>query len=351
MEKSKIKEFTAKAFDDISGAMASGLVYIGVRTGLFRAMSGCGPMTLLEVVERSGLTSRYVEEWLNGMVCSGYLCYDPQRKTFELPDEHAFMLASDQTDHFIGGLYYAIPMMLQMAPKIAEVFFNGGGIPFTDYGDEGIEAIDIMNRGMYEHRFADYWLKSLPVVYDQLTNGANVLDFGCGTGRVILTLSSKFPRSRFVGLDTDNASITKAKKHAESIEHIKNVEFLCEDVQQFEPSQKFDLITVCDCVHDLADPINTLRRLRRLLHSSGTMFIVEPKVADRLEDNINSIGALYYGMSVFHCMTQSLADGGLGLGTCMGSARLKELSEDAGFGHFTKLEIKSQTTSFYSIRH
>ena len=149
MEKEKVKEFTEKAFADISAAMASGLVYIGIRTGLFRAMSGCGPMTLLEVIEQSGLKSRYVEEWLNGMVCASYLNYDANTETFELPDEHAFMLASDETDHFIGGLYYAVPMMLRMAPKVAEVFTNGGGIPFADYGEEGIEAIDIMNRGMY----------------------------------------------------------------------------------------------------------------------------------------------------------------------------------------------------------
>ena len=122
-------------------------------------------------------------------------------------------------------------------------------------------------------------------------------------------------------------------------------------MQQFEPSEKFYLITICDCVHDLADPIGILQRLRQLLHSSGTIFVVEPKVADRLEDNVNSIGALYYGMSVLHCMTQCLAEGGLGLGTCMGSARLQELSESAGFGKFTKLEIKSQTTSFYAIGH
>ena len=111
MEKEKIKDFAAKAFDDLSGAMASGLAYVGTRTGLFRAMSGRGPMVLHDVVRESGLQSRYVEEWLNGMVCAKYLEYDSAARTFKLPEEHAFMLASDGTDHFIGGLFYAIPMM------------------------------------------------------------------------------------------------------------------------------------------------------------------------------------------------------------------------------------------------
>ncbi|SVD47553.1 uncharacterized protein METZ01_LOCUS400407, partial [marine metagenome] len=150
MEKEKIKDFAAKAFDDLSGAMASGLAYVGTRTGLFRAMSGRGPMALHDVVRESGLQSRYVEEWLNGMVCAKYLEYDPAARTFELPEEHAFMLASDGTDHFIGGLFYAIPMMLSVAPRVAQAFVEGGGVPFKDYGEDGIEAIDLMNRGLYE---------------------------------------------------------------------------------------------------------------------------------------------------------------------------------------------------------
>ena len=115
--------------------------------------------------------------------------------------------------------------------------------------------------------------------------------------------------------------------------------------------QNFDLITACDCIHDLTDPTGVLTALKGLLHPTGTLFVVEPKVADRLEDNINSIGSLYYGMSVLHCMTQSLASGGPGLGTCMGPARLEALVKNVGFTRFEVLEIKSLTTLFYSISH
>ena len=79
--------------------------------------------------------------------------------------------------------------------------------------------------------------------------------------------------------------------------------------------------------------------------------MIEPKIADDLEDNIHSLGALYYGMSVFHCLTQCLANDGYGLGTCMGPSRLKQLFQTAGFTRFEKLDIKSLTTSFYSIGH
>ena len=351
MEKKIAQEFTAKVFDDLSGAMASGLAYIGTRTGLFRTMTGRGPMTIEEVVNESGLQGRYVEEWLKGMVCSRYLTYDPLDQTFELPEAHAFMLSSDGTDHFMGGLFYSIPMTMGVAERVAEAFTKGGGVPFKDYGEDGIEAIDLMNRGLYEQRFASYWLKSVPKLYNQLVSGGHVLDFGCGTGRATLALANAFPNSEFVGLDVDQISIKKAKDHAERLDGKNQVRFLCQSVQNLSENEQFDLIIACDCVHDLVDPVNVLRKLKKLLKPDGALFVVEPKVADRLEDNINSIGALYYGMSVFYCMTQSLSQGGPGYGTCMGAGRFKQLANDSGFHRFELIDIKSQTTQFYLIGH
>ena len=43
--------------------------------------------------------------------------------------------------------------------------------------------------------------------------------------------------------------------------------------------------------------------MRSLLKPNGVVFTVEPKAADRLEDNIHALGTVYYGFSLFHCMT------------------------------------------------
>jgi 2-polyprenyl-3-methyl-5-hydroxy-6-metoxy-1,4-benzoquinol methylase len=117
-----------------------------------------------------------------------------------------------------------------------------------------------------------------------------------------------------------------------------------------EAGTGFDLITAFDCVHDFAAPAETLSEIRALLKPDGTLFVAEPKAADRLEDNFHPIGTMFYGFSLFHCMTQSLANGGPGLGTCMGPARLKQLLQEAGFSHFETLDIKSQVNSFYAAR-
>jgi hypothetical protein len=135
MDKDKIKAFSDKVFADMAGAMISGMGYVGTKTGLFRAMAGKGPMRLDDVVRETGLQPRYVEEWLKGMTCARYVDYDPSAQSDRLPDEHAFLLASDGTDHFIGSLFSIAPVLFRTAPKVADAFAKGGGVRFRRYRD------------------------------------------------------------------------------------------------------------------------------------------------------------------------------------------------------------------------
>lgn len=350
MDKQRIKDFAGHVFRDMSGAMVAGLGYVGTTTGLFRAMAHKGPMSAEEVAAASGLEARYVEEWLRGMVCAGYLDFDPEAKTYRLPDEHAFLLASDGTDHFMGGLFSMAPVLLGVAPRVAAAFKDGGGVPFEDFGAEGVRALDAVNYGQYDARFAGYWLKSLPEVTARLEAGGRVLDVGCGVGRVCLALAKAFPDAEIIGLDPDRESIRQAEALAEETGLQDRVRFVAASVGGLDDGGGFDLITACDCIHDFVDPVQTLSGIRRLLTPDGALFVVEPKVADRLEDNINPIAAMYYGFSVFHCMTQSLAGGGPGLGTCMGAAQAERLMREAGFTRFRLVDIKSQVNLFYEVR-
>lgn len=348
MDKDRLKAFTSHIFRDMSGAMTAGLGYLGVRTGLFKAMQGEGPMNCDQVVEASGLQPRYVKEWLSGMASAGYLDYDPAGETFTLPDEHAFLIASDGTDHFAGGLYAMATSVLSVAPQVAVAFKDGGGVPFDAFGEEGVNAVDLANRSNYQNKLVSYWLKTMPEVVAKLEQGARALDVGCGTGHVSLVLGAAYPNSRFVGVDLDNGSIKQAKTNAMERGLSARVSFEAKPVDALG-KEGFDFITTCDCVHDFSDPIGTLTDIRKQLRPDGTLFVIEPKAADKLEDNCHPVGTMFYGFSVFHCMTQSLANNGPGLGTCMGPAKTEELMREAGFTRFEKLDIKSQVNLFYAV--
>ena len=322
----------------MAGAMTAGMVYLGLQTGLFRTLKE--PMTAAALARASALEPRYVEEWLKGMTSAGYLDYDPAKETFSLPEEHAYFLASEGTDHFVGGLFSMVPPLMRVAPAVADAFRKGGGVAFTDFGPACVEALDLINRGQYETRLADYWLKSLPDVTAKLAAGGRALDVGCGSGAVCAALKKAFPQAEVVGMDPDQESIRRAREAAPQAKF----------TSEMPKGQSFDLITLCDVLHDLAQPIQTLKEIRALLRSDSVLFVVEPKAADRVEDNRDAVSTTFYGFSLFHCMTQSLARGGPGLGTCLGPAATSKLLHDAGFSRVEQLNLKSLTNLFYAAR-
>lgn len=343
MDKEKTKQALDRVLRDMAGAMTAGLAYVGTRTGLFRAMAGKGPMSVDAVVAATGLQHRYVEEWLAGMAAAGYLEYDAGARTFTLSEEMAYFVAAEGTDHYVGGMWEMVPPLLRVAPQVAEAFRTGGGVRFEEFGADCLHALDVLNRGQYETRMTGYWLKALPESIERLQAGGRMLDFGCGSGRVAMAIKKAFPQAQVAGYDIDPVSIARARDAAAGLG-------LQIDFSAALPAGGFDLITICDAVHDLAAPVETLRQARDLLAAQGTLFILEPKAGDRLEENMNPVGTMFYGFSVFHCMTQSLARGGPGLGTCMGPAKLEALAREAGFRQFRMLDLKSMTNQFYAAK-
>jgi len=348
MNKQKMMAMAERVYRDVAGAMATGLGYLGAESGLFAAMSGRGPMTLDQVVDASGLVRRYVEEWLNGMVAAGYLEYDAAAATYTLPEEHAFLLDSLGTDHYMGGMFGMPPPLLAQAPRLLRAMREGGGVPFGDFAPECRHAIDVMNRGNYDARLVDYWLAQLPDVCAKLTAGGRVLDVGCGHGHAAMAMAKGFPASEIVGVDPDTASLAQAREAAAAAG--VRVSFVQATLDQLPLEPRFDLVTICDSLHDLPDPIAVLKQARERLAGEGALFVIELKVSDRLEENVHPVATMFYGFSMFHCLTQSLAHDGAGLGACLGPSRTLALFAAAGYTRAESLAIKSPTNLFYVAR-
>ncbi len=346
MDKERIGKFANAVYRDMAGAMAIGMGYLGLKSGLFEAMKGGAPISAGDLAVKTGLKLRYVEEWLNGMTAAGWLEHDEEANMFSMPAEHGFLLASEGTDHFMGGLFLAGPSLLSQAPEVARAFREGGGVHFAAFDDDWIEALDLMNGGAYQHRLASYWMKELPDIEERLAHGGRALDIGCGVGKVSLALATAYPEAEITGFDPDGSSVAQARAAAAKAgaKKVKFVEGLITDIER-EPV--FDFAGMFDCLHDLAEPETTLAEIRARMAPGGALMVMEPRASDRLADNSNPLGTVYYGFSLFHCMTQSLAQGGPGLGTCMGPEKAMALLRDAGFSDVKELPIKSQTNMFF----
>lgn len=350
MDKQKSTQFMMKVVGDIGTALAAGLLLVGDRCGLFKAMAGAGPLSCTALAARAGVSSRYVEEWLAVMTGAGYVEHDPVAETFALPDEHAMFLADASSEYYLGGLFQGLPGLLAMAPRLVTAFKTGEGVSFSDFGAQLPEALEAMNRAVYESRLTRSWLPAMPDVVARLLAGGRALDVGCGTGVVPLTLARAFPAATIAGLDFDARSIDIARGYAHEAGLGNQITFLAAPAEHLPTEPGWDFISSFDVIHDLPDPLGAMKRIRSALNEGGTYLMVEPKVADQLENNVqNPFARMLYAISCLHCVPQSLAQGGPGLGACWGEGRARAMAHDAGFTRFERLDIRSPAMAFYAL--
>jgi len=327
----KLEAFVHGTVADMGVAISGALVHIGDKLGLYKAMAGAGPLTPAQVAEKSGTTERYVREWLNNQAAGGYVTYDPATAAYELPDEHALVLADESSPVFLCGGFEVVVAGYLAETKVTEAFRNGGGVDFQDHDERLFRGTERFFRPGYRANLVSAWLPALDGVVDKLTAGARVADVGCGHGASTIVLAQAFPASQFVGYDMHDISIAAARKAAADAGVGDRVSFEVATAKDY-PGTDYDLVAVFDALHDMGDPVGAARHVLSTLAPDGTWLIVEPFARDHVEDNHHPLGRAFYGFSTLFCTPSSLAqEVGLGLGAQAGETRLREVLSQAGF--------------------
>jgi SAM-dependent methyltransferase len=331
IDESRLEQFAGQAIGDMAAAISGLLLHIGDRLGLYKAMAGAGPLTPEELAGRTGTAPRYVREWLGNQAAGGYVTYRPQDGTFELPAEHAAVLADEDSPVFFGGAFEAIASCYSDHDAMANAFVTGAGVGWGEHDERLFSGVRRLFRPSYAAYLTTQWIPALDGVEEKLRAGASVADVGCGLGASTIVMASAYPHSTFVGYDFHEPSIETARKAAADAGVNRRVRFETAGAAQF-PGTGFDLVCMFDCLHDMGDPAGAARYIRQALASDGTLLLVEPFAGDALEENLTPVGRVYYGFSTVICTPASLAQpAGAGLGAQAGEARLTELLTSAGF--------------------
>ena len=349
LDEAKVKEFADKAFGDLSGMWTVALCYVGDRLGLFRDLHENGPATASELAGRAGIDERYAAEWLRGLTAAGYLGHDDPTGRYELPHEHAQVLAVEGGPVFLGGGYQGFAAILEPLESIVRAFRTGGGARQDEYGAAWWSSMERFTNGWFENLLLPVWLPAMPDVERRLRAGCDYADVGCGSGRALVKLAPEFPRSRFVGYDVFPAQVERARTRLQAAGLGDQVSVRVADAAEGLP-ERYDVISTYDVIHDAVDPLGLLRGIHRSLTADGIYICLDTNCADRHEDNAGPVAAMLYGISVFYCMTTSLANGGAGLGTCgLPEVRARELCMQAGFSELRRVPMDNPFNSLYEV--
>jgi SAM-dependent methyltransferase len=245
--------------------------------------------------------------------------------------EQAMVFADEDSPVFMGAIGDMMAAIMLDEPKISDAFKSGKGVGWNDRAECLFCGTARFFRTTYKHHLVQEWLPALDGVVAKLERGAKVADVGCGHGISTLLMAKAYPNSHFFGFDTHPASIAAAQATAASEGVSERVTFAVATAKTY-PANDYDLVCFFDCLHDMGDPVGALSHVRETLAKDGTCMLVEPFANDKLEDNLNPVGRLFYAASTMVCTPASLAqEVGLALGAQAGEARLSEVAKKSGF--------------------
>jgi SAM-dependent methyltransferase len=331
IDEAKLEAFMGQAVTDMGATISAPLMVIGEKLGLYKAMAHAGPLSSQDVAERAGAAERYVREWLRNQAAGGYVTYDPESDLYTLPDEHALALADEDSPFYILGVYDSIASLYADEDQILEAFRSGGGMAWHEHDHRLFRGTERFFRPGYRANLVAEWIPALEGVQAKLERGAKVADVGCGHGASTVIMAAAYPNSEFFGFDYHDASIERAKEAAKEAGVEDRISFEVASAKDY-PGSGYDLVCVFDCLHDMGDPVGASAHVLQTLDPDGTWMIVEPFANDRVEDNLNPVGRVFYGASTVICTPASLAqEVGLALGAQAGETRLTEVLNQGGF--------------------
>ncbi len=335
IDEKKLTALLEKMTSDIAISMSSGLVYIGQKLGLYKVMAGAGPLSVAELASRSGTVERYIREWLINQAAIGYIEHDPKSDKYYLPPEQALLLCDENSPFYVSG-FYSAKAVLQAVNRVADAFRFGGGVPWSEQDPDLFTGTEHSFRPFYSAYLTTTWIPALAGVEEKLKAGGKIADIGCGRGTSTLIMARGYPNSIIYGFDYHADSMEYARKAAIRAGVAERTKFEVAQADNF-PEGPYDLITFCVCLHDMPDPTAAAKRAFETLNKDGSVLIVETMAGDTVEGNCNPIGQIFSAVSTLCCLTNSIAQGGSGLGAVATEKEIQDAVMAGGFTSFRRI--------------
>jgi SAM-dependent methyltransferase len=343
----KLDAFMGKMLTDMGAAASAALILIGDKLGLYKALAEIGPATPKALADKTGTAERYVREWLAAQAAAGYVTYDPTTGTFTLPPATTAVLADDEQTALFLAFGEAMDVMANDFARFRDRFASGQGFGWHERSPGHWEAMARINAATVLP-FLPSWIAGTSVA-DRLAAGGRIADIGSGYGAVAIALSEAHPEAAVYGFDYHDGSVARSREAAAAAGVGARTRFEVATAKDF-PGADYDIVLFVDSFHDLGDPVGALVHARSTLAPGGVVLLVEMACADRLEDNLNPMGRMFYSISTTVCTANGVAQEGHPLGTVAGEARLREVAAAAGFSDVRRLDVEAPLNILLELR-
>ncbi|MBA2254086.1 MAG: class I SAM-dependent methyltransferase [Chloroflexi bacterium] len=337
--------FVGRIFEASTGMLDVMSVYLGDQLGLYRALHGGGRATAGELAAWGRIDQRYAREWLEQQAATGILEVDDvaapaEERRYRLPDAYVEPLLDLDSPFSIAPLARTVVACAKVMPKLMEAYRTGGGVAWSDYGPDMIEAQGDFNRPWLVGSFGTELLPAIAGIDERLVADppARVADVACGVGWAAIAIGRAYPKVRVDGFDPDRSSIDLARRNAHDAGLSDRVTFKTSDVANAEAGQ-YDLAVIIEALHDMTQPVSVLASVRRMLRPDGVALVADEKTEDAFTAPASTTERLAYGFSIFTCLPAAMTvRPTAATGTVLRADVVRRLGTEAGFQSVERLD-------------
>lgn len=328
-------------------------IHLGRRLGLYAALADA-PRTPSQLAESAGIHPRYAREWLEQQAVAGFLTVDDasapaDRRVFRLDEGAAAIFIGEEDPSHVSPLADILAGIGQTLDRVATAYQTGGGVAFSDYGPHMMQGQGAINRPVFTHELVPAWIGAVDGLTERLQSGGRIADLGCGIGWASIAMALQLPAATVIGWDNDPASIDTARQNAAGAEAA--VRFELANAAAMARESPFDLVTILEALHDMANPAEVLRAAAAVLAEDGVVLVADEKVADEFTAPGDELERMMYGWSVSHCLPAAMAEQpSAAIGTVIRAPIVHELARAAGFGSAETLDVDAGFFQLHLLR-
>lgn len=344
-----------RVFESVLGMIDAWSIYVGDKLGFYDALAGA-ELSRDELASQTDTNWRYVGEWLEQQVTTGLLAVDDpalsaDQRVYSLPESHREVLVDRDSVNFLTPFVRLVTAGGIQLPALLDAYRGGGGVSWEQFGPDMRTGQADMNRPWFMNALGSEWFPSVPSLQERLMSpDARVADIGCGEGWSSIAIAKAYPGLTVDGFDVDEASMIAARQHAAEAGVADRVRFHHVDGATIVGEHVYDVVTLFECVHDMAYPVEVLETAKGLVKPDGHVVVMDEAVGERFGERTDEVERLMYGFSLFVCLPDGMShEGSVGTGTVMRKSQLEEYARTAGFAGVSVLPIENDLWRFYSL--
>jgi 2-polyprenyl-3-methyl-5-hydroxy-6-metoxy-1,4-benzoquinol methylase len=272
-------------------------------------------------------------------------------RRYELPPGHVEPLLDPESPYSMAPFCKSFVAASGAMPDLVAAFRSGGPVPWSAYGRDMVDAQGDFNRPWLVGSLGTEYLPSISDLHERLSRPeTRVADVACGVGWAAIALARAYPGVTVDGFDLDEVSIELARANAEAAGLADRVRFEVRDAADPELQGRYDLAIVVEAIHDMSQPVASLRGISRMLKPGGTLIVADERVEDAFTAPSSETERLFYAYSVLCCLPSAMDDHtSAATGTVMRRGTFERYADEAGFGEVEVLPIEHDFLRFYRL--